>query len=867
MKKQLLSVLLAAAVAAPAALNAEESVAHGYQMGDENNLFGFISFAVSQHATPTLDKRNYGETHISAGECVDGIYYTFEVYPDVMGGISAYNYRVRDAKTFDVITDIDFHDPTRRVVDMTYDYTTNTMFALVEDNVNTSTISLTSLNIVDLATGHCTPVGSPGDLTAINGNNKEVPEALITLAADKDGHLYAMGEYRQFYSLDKFSGAATMISTQQHGIATSNQFQSMAFDNEGVLYWAQTHPDYGYFLTIDPSTGVPEFMAPDPNPDTRWENEASKLGADAEVTGLWFEKAFAGTAPAAVGNLKAETVAGSPNSVSLTWELPTADLKGNPTSVTAVKVYRLGTSAPIATLAADATSYTDTAAPNGYTTYYVAAMTATEHGRGGLATVYTGADALMPVGSLTATIEGATVTLSWTAPTATYNGGYADFDNITYRVWRINGDKEEIIAQNVAETTYTDVLAAPATVYYSVEPFSCGVKGYAADSNPVTFKALSSIPYFTGFEDDGDGQLWKVINNHTNTSLGWSVLSGFAYQRYDGKFAQLKSGGSSDPCNDYLISPEIEFAPGTYEISYMVNGSVASDTHSWEIYLADGDTADAAKVTDIESHDNEKVGSAWIESTPVSFTVTAGGKYHIVLHGTTTATYCTLKIDNLSVVSLGKTGAALPYACDFEEGSDAADWTITNNNPHIQRSAGWQTATDATSPHGSNIMQLYVYGVSAGEYDDWLVSPAISFAEAGDYTLTFAAFGKSYDTHKWRVTLGTDASDTATFTNEIVAYDKARFTAWADYTVKFTVETPGTYHLGLHGQGCDAATRLSIDNIRVAAASTSGIEAIEADADAAEEYYNLQGVRIDNPAPGQIYIVNRGGKTAKVLVR
>ncbi|MDE7396097.1 MAG: hypothetical protein K2M98_00050, partial [Muribaculum sp.] len=344
----------AALLAATFSANAE-SVAHGYQMGDKSGTFGFVSFPVSKHATPTLDQRNYGETHVSAGECVDGVYYTFEVYPDVMGGVSAINYRVRDAKTFEVLKHVEFYKDNRRVVDMTYDYTTNTMYALVEDAISTSSISRTSLNVVNLETGECTVVGSAGDLKAINGNGKEVDESLITLAADAAGKLYAMGEYRQFYTLDKLTGKATQIGTQ-HSIATTNQFQSMAFDTEGVLYWAQAHPDYGYFLTIDPTTGVPSYMAEDPNPDTKWENEGSKLGNDAEITALYFEKSLDTKAPAAPYDLKAAVGEKAPNTVTLSWTLPDKDLAGNAVSVSAVKVYRFGQPAAIATLGADATS-------------------------------------------------------------------------------------------------------------------------------------------------------------------------------------------------------------------------------------------------------------------------------------------------------------------------------------------------------------------------------------------------------------------------------------------------------------------------------------------------------------------------------
>jgi hypothetical protein len=657
MKKLLLnSIVLSALVASTPNIYAE-SVAHGYQLGDENLVYGFISFPVSGFANPTVDKRNYGELHVSAGECVDGLYYTFEVFADGYGGVTAYDYRVFDAKTFDSKKVVTFYsEDTRRVVDMTYDYTTNTMYALVENAANTSDISSTSLNVVDLETGECTVVGSPGDITGVDGYNRTKTEALLTLAADKDGNLYAMGEYRQFYKLNKFTGEATKISTSQHSIGTMNQFQSMAFDNEGVLYWAQTHPDYGYFLTIDPTTGVPSYMAEDPDPGTVWKNEGSIIGNNAEVTGLWFEKTFTGAAPSPVTSLTAKIVDGKPNSVNLTWALPTTNLKGNAVTVTGVKVYRLGTDEPIATLAADATSYTDDNAANGTNNYMVCAIAGEEHGRGAVVSAFAGADMLMPVSDLTATLDGAKVTISWTAPTSTYNGGYTDYNNITYNVWRICGSDEQIIARGISATTYVDELTASGEYYYSVEPISCGITGYAKDTETIKYvkpAETATIPYFSGFEDDGDGLLWQFVNNanHTQTTYGWSITSGYAHQIYDGKFAQLKSGGSSDANDDYMFSPAIKFNPGTYTLKYMVNGAVGTDKHSWTIYLADAQSATANKIADIESHTDEAFASSWVETAGSTFTVATAGTYYLAFHGTTTTTYATLKIDNINITA------------------------------------------------------------------------------------------------------------------------------------------------------------------------------------------------------------------------
>ncbi|MDE6317928.1 MAG: fibronectin type III domain-containing protein, partial [Muribaculaceae bacterium] len=607
------------------------------------------------------------------------------------------------------------------------------------------------------------------------------------------------------------------------------------------------------------------YMAEDPDPSTKWKNEASIIGDNAQLTGLWFEKDFDGKAPVAPADFKATVGEKSPNTVNLSWTLPEEDLDGNAVTVSAVNVYRFGNPEAIATLAGDATSYTDEGAPNGTQNYMVSAVADELQGRGAVASVYVGADELMPVSDLEISLDGAAVTLTWKAPTATYNGGYADFDNITYIVWRIKGDDEQIVASDVKGTTYVDELTEAGTYYYSIVPVSCEVEGYAADSAPVTYTKTASIPYISGFEDDQDGSLWTTFNNHSNTSYGWTIQLGYAYQRYEGKFAQLKSYSSSEPCDDYMFSPAIEFAPGTYQLNYMVNGSLSTDPHSWSIYIADGATPDAGVVAEIESHENEVVGSSWIESDGATFTIEEAGLYHIAFHGTTTATYCTLKIDNVSVT---KAPASVPYACDFEEGSDVDSWKIDNTNPHLARGAGWSLVQQSGSTAGSSVVKLYVYSVSDGEYDDWMVSPAINFPEAGEYTLTFEAKGASWDTHKWGAYLGTDPDDYTTFDKPIVEYDKAKFTGWTDYTADFKVDEPGTYHVGLNAKGCDTATSLYLDNVRVDRKGSSGISDVVASEDAEiVGYYNLQGQQIERPAEGLVIVRYSNGTSRKVVIK
>ena len=58
-----------------------------------------------------------------------------------------------------------------------------------------------------------------------------------------------------------------------------------------------------------------------------------------------------------------------------------------------------------------------------------------------------------------------------------------------------------------------------------------------------------------------------------------------------------------------------------------------------------------------------------------------------------------------------------------------------------------------------------------------------------------------------------------------------------------------------------------INTINVTYSKKSGVSNIEADENAPVEYFNLQGVRVSNPAAGNLYIVRQGSKVSKVIVR
>ncbi len=648
-----LTHLAAAAIVLTAAPAAAQQTAYGYLFGSRTGENVFVSFDTARPQTFTnVGTRNYSGIHPSAGEYVDGKIYTYRVEFGDFSEIYADGWAVYDGETYKQIQAKDM-PRMNRVADMTFDYSTNTMYALVEDAYTTGVLSATSLCAIDMATGDCTLLGSPGELRAIDGYGRETDDALITLACDNSGQLYAMSAYRYLYKLDKHSAQVEQVG-ERHNLGTAAQFQSMAFDAEGRLWWAQQHPSYGHFCEIDLATAIPGGFV-----DFKTDYEKlNKLGDDAQVTVLFFkDKTLRKNSLKAVGDFSAAVAAPDVNTVVLSWSAPGQTYEGLAGKPDGYKVYRMGTSGAIATLPADATGYRDADAPNGTTVYEVIPFDAAGDGFPAFCTVFAGYDRLSAVSDMAVSVDERTTTLTWSAPASTVNGGYADYDAITYNVYRGIGDDLIPLVSGIAETSFTETVEGDGTFYYVVEAVSGGVTGEQARSESFVMSSVASVPYFTGFEI-GDGSApWTFINCEDNASKGrgWSI--GSSYYVYEGKsVANAATGGTDNLGDDWLYSPAIQFKKGRYVLDYYVNGS-SFDKHSYSVHLGTDNktpmTSDAIYSIDNELEYDENglnpAGSKGWKHVEVKFDVPEDGTYHLGFHFTTTAIYANLRIDNLSI--------------------------------------------------------------------------------------------------------------------------------------------------------------------------------------------------------------------------
>lgn len=145
------------------------------------------------------------------------------------------------------------------VIDMAYDYSSSTMYALAVNDGNTV------LATVNTDEGTCSTVAT-------------LDASFFTLACTTDGQLYAVSKAGDLCTVDKTTGTSAIVGST--GVTDVMYLQSMAYDhNTGRMFWAHTGSssnDMGTIYEVDPATGAVLNMG-----------TAMHLGAPAELVALY----------------------------------------------------------------------------------------------------------------------------------------------------------------------------------------------------------------------------------------------------------------------------------------------------------------------------------------------------------------------------------------------------------------------------------------------------------------------------------------------------------------------------------------------------------------------------------------------------
>lgn len=188
-----------------------------------------------------------------------------------------------------------------------------------------------------------------------------------------------------------------------------------------------------------------------------------------------------------------------------------------------------------------AIEWNDNEPVHGWNTYKVVAQNNDGAGEAVKDSVFVGLDQPNSVTNVIAKLNSdKSITVTWDAPTSSVNGGYVDFDNITYIITR----GETSLATYYETTSYTDkvpVERGQALVSYTVTPVAATEKGVPATSSSVVTGIPLVLPYQETFANQATDYPWFV--DGTNNAFDWHTIGDDEEGQYEEIMTQDSDNG------------------------------------------------------------------------------------------------------------------------------------------------------------------------------------------------------------------------------------------------------------------------------------------------------------------------------------
>lgn len=597
----------------------------GFDMTDGNMLNGLVSFPFTEGARFSLVKYFGDANHdVTAGAYAERYYYAELTQTDLttqkMIPVELIRYDIEKDVTESVG---ELSGYTSHINDMSYDYSTKTMYAISVLND-----AYTQLFTIDLNTAESKLVA-------------DLDRRFFTLACTYEGQLYGISFEGDFCKIDKTNGNVTVVgATGWH----PTYYQSMEFDHsDETLYWAANlmgGTDFDDCIaTVDINTGAAQKVA--------------AVGNSPQIAGLYvpFAASAKGT-PSAVSDFDCVPGANGATTVALYWMNPTQTFDGKElSSLTDIKVYR--DRELIKTFEnpkmGEEMSYTDDLGDvkGGYHFYSVVASNSVGEGAEEKVRIFVGRDIPADITTLTLQHDGYDkAVISWNQPELGPNGGYVDASSLSYKVVRKPDGR--VIADGLKQTTVSDENISPVSQYsYSVVASNADGESNAVETETRVFGPAYSMPVtfdFTAFDADNS---WTVMDaNKDGYAWMWTKVS--SGDRVMGH--QASSTAASD---DWLISYYMPFEKDATYRAEMELHAYSADKLEFAL-LDEMYTVKPAQVLDTVTikgnRDKQRIG--------VVFKAESDGYKNLGIHALSPMRADWLEVFNLSVKKAEKSNLA-----------------------------------------------------------------------------------------------------------------------------------------------------------------------------------------------------------------
>ena len=440
--------------------------------------------------------------------------------------------------------------------DLSYDYTTNTMYFIANSE---DVDGVSAIGTVNLENGKMT-------------FTQNLPYYCKAIAIDARGQMYVLANSGVLFKVNKSNGETQRVGSTGVAFASWWNFQSMEFDREtGTLYLAAWGNDEKSTLyTIDTTTG-----------------KATKVGVIGDGThaialGIPYEPTSE-NAPDRVSEAAIEADPDGELEATLTWVNPINDYSGAPLegaiSIEIVNTangekYILDDCQP-----GDPMRFSVMVEEAGMYEFTITAVNASGASLEQPVEAWIGHDVPAAVTMARATLDPMSIMinhLSWEAPVTGAHGGYLDTSSLKYDVVRLNDEK--VIAEDITAIDLNDtkLIDEPTRYSYLIIAKNADGIGESAKTNDLVNGPAVKCPYVAPFNSwEESGQFWTVLDaNEDGYPFVW-------YKDYMNMFGQ---GG--DKCfyiyqkndvfyaYDFIISPPIEFQEGH---EYKITANVSND--------------------------------------------------------------------------------------------------------------------------------------------------------------------------------------------------------------------------------------------------------------------------------------------------
>jgi hypothetical protein len=258
------------------------------------------------------------------------------------------------------------------------------------------------------------------------------------------------------------------------------------------------------------------------------------------------------------------------------------------------------------------------------------------------------ADPAAPTNVTAVANEDKSVTLTWDPVTTDIYGNPLPEDaKVTYTVYR---PFEQLIAENVEETTYTDTWGFDGDdIIFTVTATCNNRTSAAASANAVTVGTVAptvvDVPYLNEFSDSKDSIKGFTIINANEDAYEWT------WESYYGDGYARITGNSDNAMDDWMVTPGVNLKAGaTYTATFKAYCRLAGSTtytERFEVKMGDaptveGMTSELIAATEIASTDTKTYSS--------TFTVDADGVYYIGFHAISDAKSYQLNYTSIEIV-------------------------------------------------------------------------------------------------------------------------------------------------------------------------------------------------------------------------